>query len=97
MNNEELTWQQKALTRISNQPLLAIGSLIWFADEFKLAGHLSIEDCKLLYLQLHVFDVLKMELETNTGFDHFLVLKHRWGREIMTFCCCCFFGVVVIN
>jgi len=70
MNNEELTWQQKALTRISNQPLLAIGSLIWFADEFKLAGHLSIEDCKLLYLQLHVFDVLKMELETNVSQHH---------------------------
>lgn len=67
MNNEELTWQQKALTGISNEPLLAVAFLIWFADKFELAGHLSIADCKPLHLQLHVFHILKMELETNTS------------------------------
>lgn len=70
MNKEELTCHQNALVGSNSHPRLAVRYLIWFADEFKLTGHLAIADCELLQPQLHVFNIRKSELETNVSQDH---------------------------
>lgn len=65
--NRGLTWQEETSAGVGIQPLLTVRRFIRLVDEFKLTGYLSIMDSKGLYLQLHVFHILKTELGTSPG------------------------------
>lgn len=62
-----LTWQEEPPAGVDIQPLLTVRRFIRLVDEFKLTGHLSIMNCKGLYLQLHILHILKTELGTSPG------------------------------
>jgi hypothetical protein len=62
-----LTWQKEPFAGAGVQPLLTVRVFVRLADKFKLTGYLSIMNCEGLYLQLHVFHILKTELGTIKG------------------------------
>lgn len=60
------TLSDKAFWRVSCEPGLAVCWLIRLLDELKLTRDLSIiAEAQCLCLVLHVFDILKAELEEN--------------------------------